>query len=66
MTQAGAPYYAGAAAAACHYAWQLSTVDLDSRTECLAKFVSNKWFGAVVFGGIVVDKLLQTPIMVGS
>ena len=55
---AGLPYYAGVAAAAGHYTWQLSTVNLDSRQDCLAKFVSNKWFGAIVFTGIVMDKLL--------
>ena len=63
MAGAGAPYYAAVAAAACHYAWQLSTVDLDSRQECLAKFVSNKWFGGIVFSGIVLDKLVQTPVL---
>ena len=62
MVNAGLPYYAGVTAAACHYAWQLTDVDLDSRQDCLAKFVSNKWFGAFVFTGIVADKLLtQAP-----
>ena len=63
MAGTGAPYYAGVAAAACHYIWQISTVDLDSRQECLAKFVSNKWFGGMVFTGIVLDKVMQTPIL---
>ena len=26
--------------------------------DCMAKFVSNKWLGALVFAGIVADKLL--------
>ena len=64
MMDAGMPYYSGVAAAACHYSWQLTDVDLDSRQDCLAKFVSNKWFGALVFSGIVADKLLtQAPIV---
>ena len=64
MMDAGTPYYAGVAAAACHYSWQLIDVNLDSRQDCLAKFVSNKWFGAIVFSGIVADKLLtQAPIV---
>lgn len=58
MMGAGLPYYAGVTAAACHYTWQLTEVDLGSRQDCLAKFVSNKWFGALVFSGIVADKLL--------
>ncbi|KAL3151983.1 Palmitoyl-protein thioesterase 1, variant 2 [Trebouxia sp. C0010 RCD-2024] len=62
MMNAGVPYYAGVAAAACHYTWQLTDVNLDSRQDCLAKFVSNKWFGALVFTGIVADKLVtQVP-----
>ena len=62
MTSAGVPYYIGVTAAASLYGWQLSDVDLDSRQDCLAKFVSNKWFGAIVFTGIAADKLLtQTP-----
>ena len=62
MINAGLPYYAGVSAAACHYSWQLTDVDLDSRQDCLAKFVSNKWFGVLVFTGIVADKLLtQVP-----
>ena len=52
-------YYIGCGAAAGHYAWQLYTVDLDSREDCMATFVSNKWFGAIVFSGIVLDKLLM-------
>ncbi len=62
MMNTGLPYYAGVTAAAGHYMWQLTHVDLDSRQDCLAKFVSNKWFGALLFSGIVADKLLmQTP-----
>ena len=56
---AGVVYYVGCGAAAGHYAWQLYTVDLDSREDCMATFVSNKWFGAIVFSGIVMDKLLM-------
>lgn len=64
MMDAGIIYYAGVAAASCHYAWQLTDVNLDSRQDCLAKFVSNKWFGALVFSGIVADKLLiQGPLV---
>jgi len=40
-----------------HLAWQLKTVNFNNGADCMAKFVSNKWFGALVFGGIVLDKL---------
>ena len=59
MTEAGIPFYASLVAAGAHLAWQIRTVDLDNREDCMAKFVSNKWFGAVLFSGIVADKLLQ-------
>ncbi|CAN6201679.1 unnamed protein product [Urochloa humidicola] len=47
------PYYPFLAAAAAHLAWQVSTVDLSDKSDCNRKFVSNKWFGAFVFGGIL-------------
>jgi hypothetical protein len=54
----GLPFYAGVAAAGGHLAWQLASVDLDSRSDCWAKFASNTWYGALVFAGIVADRLL--------
>ena len=54
----GPAYYAGVAAAAAHMAWQIHAVDLDDRADCMAKFVSNKWLGALVFSGAVADRLL--------
>ena len=59
MTDSGLPFYASLIAAGGHMAWQIMAVDLDDRQDCMAKFVSNKWFGAVLFSGIVADKLLQ-------
>ncbi|XP_030544014.1 4-hydroxybenzoate polyprenyltransferase, mitochondrial [Rhodamnia argentea] len=53
----GWPYYAFLIAASGHIAWQISTVDLSCRADCNRKFVSNKWFGALVFGGILFGKL---------
>ncbi|TKW21200.1 hypothetical protein SEVIR_4G176600v4 [Setaria viridis] len=44
------PYYPFLAAAAGHLAWQVSTVDLSDESDCNRKFMSNKWFGAFVFG----------------
>eukprot|EP00873_Tetraselmis_striata_P023849 jgi/Tetstr1/444113/TSEL_032012.t1 len=60
---AGTPFYCGVAAVAAHYAWQLGTVDLDDRADCMAKFVSNKWLGLAMTGGIVADKLLMAPLV---
>lgn len=54
----GPAYYAGVAAAGGQLAWQLGSVDLDNRADCWAKFASNKWYGALLFGGILADRLL--------
>ena len=59
MTDAGLPYYVSIACAAGHLAWQIRAVDLNSRADCMSKFVSNRDFGAILFSGIVLDKLLQ-------
>lgn len=53
------PFYMSVACAAGHLAWQIRAVDLDSREDCMAKFVSNRDFGAVLFSGIVLDKLIS-------
>lgn len=53
----GWPYYTFLAAASGHLAWQIYTVDLSNRADCNRKFVSNKWFGALIFSGILLGKL---------
>ena len=55
----GVPFGAGVGAAAAHLAWQVRTVDLRSRADCLRKFQANHHFGALVFAAIVVGKLAQ-------
>ncbi|XP_073158689.1 4-hydroxybenzoate geranyltransferase 2 isoform X2 [Henckelia pumila] len=52
------PYFTFLMAASSQLAWQIMTVDLSSRVDCNKKFVSNKWFGAIVYGGILFGKLL--------
>ncbi|ONI14337.1 hypothetical protein PRUPE_4G276200 [Prunus persica] len=53
----GWPYYAFLGAASGQLAWQIWTADLSSRVDCNRKFVSNKWFGAIIFSGILFGKL---------
>ena len=48
----------GGGASAAGGAGQVGTVDLDSRADCMAKFVSNQWVGAAIFAAIVAGKLL--------
>ncbi|KAH6798524.1 polyprenyltransferase 1 [Perilla frutescens var. frutescens] len=53
------PYYVFLSAASTQLAWQIFAVDLSSRADCNRKFVSNKWFGAIVCSGILFGKLLS-------
>ncbi|KDP37903.1 hypothetical protein JCGZ_05342 [Jatropha curcas] len=52
----GWPFYAFLAAASGHLTWQIWTVDLSSRADCNKKFVANKWFGAIIFSGILFGR----------
>ncbi|XP_042057690.1 4-hydroxybenzoate polyprenyltransferase, mitochondrial-like [Salvia splendens] len=52
-------YYIFLAAGSTQLAWQILTVDLSSRADCSRKFVSNKWFGAIICSGILFGRLLS-------
>ena len=60
MMGSGLPFYTGVAAAGSHMLWQVHSADFDSRSDCMNKFVSNKWLGGLLFSGIVLDKILLT------
>ncbi|KAJ6837781.1 4-hydroxybenzoate polyprenyltransferase, mitochondrial isoform X1 [Iris pallida] len=51
------PYYPFLMVAASQLGWQIISVDLSNRADCNRKFVSNKWFGAFVFTGILFGRL---------
>lgn len=53
----GWPYYVFLTGASGQLAWQIWTVDTSSGPDCSRKFVSNKWFGGIVFGGILMGRL---------
>ncbi|XP_022763959.1 4-hydroxybenzoate polyprenyltransferase, mitochondrial-like isoform X2 [Durio zibethinus] len=55
----GWPYYAFLAAASAQLAWQIWTVNLSCRADCNRKFVSNKWFGALIFSGILFGRVFS-------
>ncbi|XP_017226808.1 4-hydroxybenzoate polyprenyltransferase, mitochondrial isoform X4 [Daucus carota subsp. sativus] len=55
----GWPYFIFLTAASGQLAWQIWTVDLSSRVDCNRKFVSNKWFGAMIFSGILFGRLMS-------
>jgi 4-hydroxybenzoate polyprenyltransferase len=58
LGDAGLPFAAGLAAATIHLLWQAGTVNFDDPADCLAKFTSNSWVGALLLTGIVADRLL--------
>jgi 4-hydroxybenzoate polyprenyltransferase len=55
----GWPYYAGVLAFGCHMLRQINTVDLDNGRDCMDKFVSNKYAGALLMAGCLGGRLLQ-------
>ncbi|CAN8230840.1 unnamed protein product [Cochlearia groenlandica] len=55
----GWQYYASLVAASGQLGWQIGTADLSSRADCSSKFVSNKWFGAIIFSGVVLGRAFQ-------
>jgi len=54
----GSPFYFALGASAAHMAWQARGTDLEDPLDCMAKFRSNHWLGAGIFGGICVSKLV--------
>lgn len=52
----GLPYYLiSMVGGAAHLQWQLRTVDLNNPSSCMKGFQSNKWLGAIILAGIVID-----------
>lgn len=42
---------------ACQLYWQANTVDFNLRSDCMAKFTSNKYYGMFVFIGVLLGKI---------
>lgn len=51
----GPIYYTGVTLAAVHMAWQVYTLKRHDVMDCLRKFKSNRWVGAIIFAGIALD-----------
>jgi len=58
MAHAGTAFLLGMMAAAGHLAWQVRTLDIDNPDNCLARFRSNRDFGAIVLAAILIDMAL--------
>ncbi len=55
LADAGFAFLLGMAAGAGQLAWQVVTLDIDDAENCLARFRSNRDFGAIVLGSILLD-----------
>lgn len=56
----GHPFFAASwLVTVAHLAWQIRTVDLNSRADCWAKFSSNRTVGLIIFIGLAADYLYQ-------
>jgi 4-hydroxybenzoate polyprenyltransferase len=54
----GAAYFAiSVGAPALHLLWQLATLNIHDPARCMRLFVANRWIGALIAIGIVLDKL---------
>ena len=58
MAHAGTAFLLGMAAAAAQLAWQVATLDIDDPENCLKRFRSNREFGVIVVGAILIDMAL--------
>jgi 4-hydroxybenzoate polyprenyltransferase len=58
MAHAGTAFLLGMMAAAANLAWQVSSLDIDDPENCLERFRSNRNFGAIVLGAILLDMVL--------
>jgi 4-hydroxybenzoate polyprenyltransferase len=47
------PFYAGIAAVAGHFAWQIASLDIDDPGNCLARFKANRFVGWLLLAGII-------------
>jgi 4-hydroxybenzoate polyprenyltransferase len=58
MAGLGAAWFAGLAVAAGIAAWHYMLIRKRDRAGCFRAFLHNNWFGAVVFAGLAVDRLI--------
>ncbi|UZJ56699.1 hypothetical protein CBS101457_006019 [Exobasidium rhododendri] len=59
----GHPFFcASMTLAALHLAWQIKTVDLNSRADCWSKFRSNVVLGSILWAGLLLDYYFQVVL----
>ncbi len=53
------PYYLGLGVTSCHLGWQVYSVDISNRKDCLRKFRSNSQIGMIMLLSIVAAMLIK-------
>jgi 4-hydroxybenzoate polyprenyltransferase len=62
LAEAETVFLLGMVAAGAHLVWQVATLDIDDAENCLKRFRSNREFGTIVFGAIVLDMYLASVL----
>lgn len=57
--QLGVAYYVGLGFAACFALWQQHLIRKREPAKCFEAFLNNNWFGAAVFGGILLNYIFR-------
>ena len=52
-------FYASSFAGTSALLWKIKTINLDNPKECMDAFTQNKWYGLLIFAGIVGDNYFQ-------
>jgi 4-hydroxybenzoate polyprenyltransferase len=50
------PFYLGLTGVAVHYAWQISSLDVNSRENCWNRFKANRYLGLMLMLAIAAGK----------
>lgn len=67
LASTGHPFFGTALGiGALHLAWQIGTVDLNSRADCWSKFRSNTVLGAILSSGLLLDYIVQVVLAEGE
>jgi 4-hydroxybenzoate polyprenyltransferase len=62
MAGAGTAFLLGMIVAGAQLGWQVVTLDIDDAESCLARFRSNRDFGLIVLGAILIDMALAAVL----
>lgn len=59
LNHQGIGYWLGLIGGSIHLGWQITTLKIENAKDCLDKFKSNKIFGGIIFGGILLDFVIK-------